>query len=352
MAVPWDSDPVRSGRRHFFGSLACLTASLGTGCAYQNVPFLRFAPPLFEATTPEGAVVHVFGALHVGMARFFPLPEPIETAYAQSTRLAVELDGRRHARQLREGFMARTMLPEGQTLDELVDPILLTEIRRHFAFDHQQWQGLQRLQPWALLWRMASRDDQALGANSEYGAEAFFLRRAVSENRPVEELETPDEQIHALSGGPMPEQLEQLARRFRQLQRFDRTLVDLVDAWRAGDLETLAQLKTRAFGGAGVLQALRNRVFADRDRRMAQRIRELATPGERLFVVIGALHLVGEDSLLAELTALGMTVRPVATDASPRSRSAASMVDPPASQGSAPRPNPADATIRLFAALR
>ena len=52
-------------------------------------------------------------------------------------------------------------------------------------------------------------------------------------------------------------------------------------------------------------------MFGERDERMARRLLEaMRTPGD-IFALVGALHLVGEDSLPLALQALGATVERV-----------------------------------------
>jgi uncharacterized protein len=127
------------------------------------------------------------------------------------------------------------------------------------------------------------------------------------------ELEQVSEQVAAFVNGSVEEQREQLLMRFDQVKRWDSTTQDLVDAWRLGDLEALDKVKSRNFGSKVKLQTLRDRLFTERDQRMADRlINFMRTSNKICFAAVGALHLAGDDGLQFRLAELGAKVTRVA----------------------------------------
>ena len=92
----------------------------------------------------------------------------------------------------------------------------------------------------------------------------------------------------------------------------------ILAAWRDGDGERLARLvaEDTALGGAGAAE-LKARLLDHRNHDMAMRIAEqLERPG-RVLVVVGAAHLVGDESIVERLTRRGYSVQQVLTGPSP-----------------------------------
>lgn len=304
-------------RRRLLAAAALAAAALGTaGCAYRYRPFSRYAPMLWRVRRGDRAgSAWLFGAIHAGLDQFYPLPDAVESAWRGASQLAVELDVIRRWQELRAAFGEVSLLAEGTMIEDLIGEPAARAIRDHFAFTDADWTRLRRLRPWALTLSLANPVEREAGARSSLGVDSFFLKRARERRLPITELEQPSEQVHAFAGGSDSEQVDHLLARFEQLRRWDRTLLDLIDAWRAGDEARLAALKSRAFGDERRLASLRRRMFTERDARMAGRIHELISPAGELFVVVGAFHLAGFDGLPAQLRALGASVERLAYEA-------------------------------------
>lgn len=311
------SSPPSRGRRAllraFAGGTALGALGISSGCAYKHVSGVPYLPPLFTALHPDRpAVVRLFGSLHTGLARFYPLPDAVEAAYAASTRVAVELDARRHHAALRTAVAPMSTWPQGETLETGLAPELVNRLRDHYRHDPQEWQTVRHMKPWAVALSMVSADDATLAASGGEGIETHVMARARRDGRPVLELETAAEQAFAFAGGSLAEQEAVLALRMEQLRRHDNTFTRIVDAWRVGDERRLAELKLHAYPDTGVLAGNHRRIFTDRDRRMAERLDTLAQEPGDIFAMVGAFHLAGPDSMIERLTDLGWKVRRVA----------------------------------------
>ena len=130
--------------------LLLVCAALLSGCAYRNAPFTPYAPALYEVVPADtaasgGGRAYLFGAIHTGLSRFYPLPEAVERTWAQATHLACELDAQARHAELRAAFARRTHLPDGTTLDTLVAPEVLQGIRTHLGYGPHEWRQRLRL---------------------------------------------------------------------------------------------------------------------------------------------------------------------------------------------------------------
>lgn len=305
------------GRRALLRAIVTIAASgaalASSGCAYKQLaPIIGYSPPLFEATHPDRpATVRLFGSVHAGLPRFYPLPDSIERAYAASTRVAIELDAAKHHSALRRAVAPMSLYEPGQSLETAISPKLLAELRDYYRYDLHEWRQVRMMKPWAIALSMVSADDANLAATGSEGIESHVLARAGRDGKPVHELETAAEQAFAFAGGTLSEQEAVLALRLEQVRSFDKTFSRIIDAWRVGDERQLAALKLHAYPLQGPVAGNHRRIFSDRDQRMVERLDRLAAEPGDLFVVVGAFHLAGDDSMIHRMRAMGWKVRRV-----------------------------------------
>ena len=291
-----------------------LAAALGlsaAGCAYRSIPGWRYQPPMFSLSrTDAPGRITLLGSVHAGLPRFYPLPDPVEAAFDGAARLLVELDTRVQSDAIRSATAAAALLPDGATIDQVLPAPTMAALTLAFQADPEALRRLMRLRPWAMALLLPNADDVKMLADGGDGIETHLIERSRRRGLPVLELESPAAQIAAFAGGSPEEEAAGLALRLAQRSSWDRTYSEIVDAWRRGDLTALAALKDRAFPASGSSAALRRRLFTERDRSMAIRLRdELDTPAPGL-AVIGVLHLAGPDAITGILSTLGVTVGP------------------------------------------
>ena len=310
-----NSSSFAAGRRGLLrriaGGAAVAAATVALpGCAYKSFTPIPYRPALYEANHADlpGRIL-LFGSVHAGIPRFYPLPDAIEAAYRSADRVAIELDVASHMPALRAAVAPLAAWAPGESLETVVSPKLLRELRRHFRYDHLEWSKTRYTKPWALALSMVSVDDAGLAATGTHGIESYMLKMAREDGKAVVELETAAEQAWAFAGGSPEEQEAVLAFRLEQLKGYDRTFSQIVQAWRLGDVDRLARLRLHAYPTAGVLGSAHRRVFTERDERMAQRLAgEARLPGT-VMAVVGAFHLVGEGNMLDHLREAGFEIK-------------------------------------------
>jgi hypothetical protein len=312
--------PIGCGRRNCLKHLASTTMAVAAtsalpGCAFRHFPPIPYTPLLYSLRAPDApGEITLFGGLHSGLSRFYPLPDRVEQAFAESRQLLIEVDLVAQTAAIRQATGPVALLPDGQTLEQVLSPGVLRMLHAHYALRPWDWEEVRRLQPWALTLLLPNADDVRLAASARDGLDHTLLARARAAGKPVVELEAPADQIRALASGTFAEQEATLALRLEQLQAWDRTYTQIVHAWRTGDAGALAELKDRAYPPDGPLAGLRERLFAQRDARWTREMTSVLEQPERSFALVGVLHLVGPDSLLLELSRQGIDVRPVRHD--------------------------------------
>lgn len=283
--------------------VALVLLTLGTAHAAERIY-------MWEAKG-RGGTAYLFGSVHLCRADCFPLPAAVIGAADAAQALAVELDPERSG--LQEQLLARALYPAGETLQGDLSPQLLADLQAALARVGIPPEPLMQMRPWMVGTTLTALAAVQAGYDAQQGIDLWLLKRARAQTKPVIELETVDEQLASLDGLPRAQQ-EQMVRQAVALVG-DGSLAGFVDelvgAWRKGDPDRVFKLSHKGLESESQAERLLSALVSTRNGAMANRIADAVTQKGSVFVVIGALHLAGPDSILERLKAKGFEVRQV-----------------------------------------
>jgi hypothetical protein len=143
------------------------------------------------------------------------------------------------------------------------------------------------------------------GFTTEHGVEQQFVDRALADRKPILGLETPAEQFAMLASLSLPDQKRFLLKTLEDSAEAETRLEQLLQAWRTGDTATLAGELSREFEA---FPELYRPLTEDRNRAWVERLVALLSGPDDCLVVVGALHLVGRNSVVDLLRQRGYAV--------------------------------------------
>jgi hypothetical protein len=163
----------------------------------------------------------------------------------------------------------------------------------------------RRMRPWAAVLVLSMPR-----ARTGVVLDLALYQRALALERPVAALESVGEQVAIFAELAERDQIALLRGSLDELQEGQRVQAELVEAYLASDLERMRRLGEQAMAGQEprLAREIHRRLITDRNRRMLERMRPSLDHGGA-FVAVGALHLPGEDGLLAGLAGLGYRLR-------------------------------------------
>jgi uncharacterized protein YbaP (TraB family) len=129
---------------------------------------------------------------------------------------------------------------------------------------------------------------------------------AVADGKPITGLETPAQQFAILGGLSLQDQKRFLLMTLEESEQDDARLDALLDAWRRGDAAALARTLSDEFED---FPQLYRPLTEDRNRAWAAELKDLLDDRDDYLVVVGALHLVGRNSVVDLLRQRGHSVR-------------------------------------------
>ena len=204
------------------------------------------------------------------------------------------------------------VLTDGRTLGDIAGPERMARIEAVGANYGMPPEVLQRLWPWAVsmvfsvppseLQRQAAGEPMLDNALREHGE-----ARGIA----IYGIETVEEQIAVFADYSEEDQLALLDLTLDMHPQVETEFNKMRNAWLAGDLGGLydAAMDLPATDSSGLVENFVTRLVQERNYRMAERITPLLDQGNAL-IAVGALHLPGEEGVLALLEEAGYVVSP------------------------------------------
>jgi uncharacterized protein YbaP (TraB family) len=245
--------------------------------------------------------VHLLGSVHVASQDIYPLDPRIESAFQRAQTLVLEtsLDP---AAQVQAGqkLAAAGIYPPGDSIDLHLDRDTLGLLQQRLKKSGAPFTTVRSYRPWFVAVIVVLAEMQRLGYHPHLGIDTYFAERAKDRKRIVG-LETIDEQVALFSGMSDTLQEGMLKDALTKLDELGALMAKAQSQWRTGDAKAIDELMVapmrRDF--PDVFQ----RLFVDRNRKMATAIEGyLKTTGE-YFVVVGSGHLIGPEGILDLLQA-------------------------------------------------
>ena len=167
-------------------------------------------------------------------------------------------------------------------------------------------QTLNVMRPWLAALTLAVTPLLKAGLDPEHGVDKQLKAQMSAAGKPVLGLETAEQQIRFLADMPRAIELALLRSTMRDADKGAFQLTELIDAWKTGDVDTIARIgnddmRLREPKLYQLLLVQRNQVWATKIAAMLQQ------PGT-VFIAVGAAHLAGPDSVQARLELLGVPV--------------------------------------------
>jgi uncharacterized protein YbaP (TraB family) len=257
-------------------------------------------PALFVVRDAD-TTIYLFGTFHLLDGRPW-FNDEVRTAFDASQELVMEALIPDDPASLQPMILHYAIDPQ-RRLSQRLSAADNRALARALAPLHVPVAAFDRFKPWFVGMTLQVTAAQRLGIGSDQGPETILTRAAHARHMPIGELEGMEWQIRLFDSLPDREQLAFLHETLRDLDKAPQQLAPLLAAWAAGDVARLQRLLAAEDSGSSALHRL---LFTTRNVTWANWIRDrLQRPGT-VFVAVGAGHLVGRDSVLADLRRMGI----------------------------------------------
>jgi len=269
----------------------CLFFSLGL------ISHTLAAEPLYWSATKAEQTLLIIGSIHVGDPSMYPLPNKIESFLATSDGLISEID----LTQAASPVLPAAKLSSAQVLSRRQTDKLSAIFQQY----QMPTEALLASPPWLTALSLQMKQLSSLGYSSDWGVDQVLTHQATRLGKPIYPLESVDFQLQLLNA--LPENGAQILRELiEQWDEADEIFHCQIESWKKGDKTKLLSLLDSDEYDQQMIASL----LSNRNKDWAKKLNgQLLPPSGRYLMVVGALHLIGEDNLPALLENAGWHVK-------------------------------------------
>lgn len=250
--------------------------------------------------------VYLGGTVHLLRPSDYPLPEPFEKAYQDSSALYFETDiAGMSDFAVQARMMQELLYSDGRTLQTVLDAPTYAALAAHVGTTGLPMQMMERFKPGMLISTLQVIEFQKMGFTPQ-GVDAYFNARALGDGKQVGELESIDAQIGFIANMGEGHEDEFILSSLEDMKEIESAMEQMIAAWRSGDNDTLEALFVADMKEE--YPALHDALLVQRNNAWIEIIETMFESDGTEFVLVGAAHLVGDDGLLSLLEQKGFEI--------------------------------------------
>ncbi len=254
----------------------------------------------YKSTT---ATVFVAGSIHVLKEGFYPLPKQYVQAYNDSDVLVLEVNMEAIKPEELQAIMLNYGSLKSGTLRTSMPADLYQSLQKVAPIYGIQLEQLQPFKPAVVGQQIQLMAMYSIGYEPEFGLESYFT--SLDRDKPVLELESVEDQLDLLFNADGGTQNALLRETLMQLPRLPDDTDAIIGKWIHGDDKGLESLIRESMGSSILARNFMKRLLDDRNERMASKILDYLRTNKNYFVIVGAAHLAGKNSVVSILNDQG-----------------------------------------------
>lgn len=305
------------------GSLAAVALSVAALAADRAKPAAAKAAvppvPLMWKVSDADNDLYLLGSFHMLRAGDYPLSKDVDNAFDDVEALVFELSPEELlSPQLGLAMGQAALRIDGKPLNSELSKAAIARLDAWTAANGKELQtmglsaqALQMFEPWFVGLMISITEMNKQGLDPKFGLDMHLIGRASKASKPTSGLEKGSEQIAVFDGMSKTEQLQFLDESLSEAVDAKAEIEKLHSAWRRGDQDALwngmaADMRREYPQLYRRVNVARNDAWVPK----LQRMLDGETEDDTL-VVVGALHLLGDDGVVEKLRAKGYKVERV-----------------------------------------
>ncbi len=258
--------------------------------------------PVWRVSKGE-KVVFIGGTIHLLKKTDFPLPTPFAKAYKQAQVVVLETDiDAVDAPEMQRLMLKKSTYPRGRSLADDISPKTLAALKTYFAKRGMPIAGFMRFKPGFVGMMISIMELKSMGFTDK-GVDQRFSDMAKADNKKRDYFETPEEQLDFIVdiGNTSPNEFIRYS--IAETEEMASTMDVFRENWKSGNFDFMETkyLKLMRETFPKVYQTL----IKSRNDAWLPRIKKMFSTDETEMVLVGVMHLAGQDGLLAQLKKAG-----------------------------------------------
>ena len=276
------------------------------------VSFPVYAESSVWTVEKGGNTIFLGGTIHLLTESDYPLPDAYEKAYAGSVEVVLETDMQKLQSPEFQAIMMRELrYSDGRNLQQVVNKNTYRAVEQFFTTRGIPMANIIGFKPGMVSTMMTMVELKRLGLVG-IGVDAYFSTKSINDRKKLGQLETVETQLAFIANMGAGQADEMLIYTLADIENLPTLMQSTKDAWRRGDMAKLGEVGITPFKNE--FPAIYQALLVDRNNAWMPQIEAMLKTRAVEFVLVGALHLAGDDGLLAQLTARGYKVQQLQTN--------------------------------------
>jgi uncharacterized protein len=270
------------------------------------LPQLAYAETSLWRVSKGNNQIYIGGTVHLLSKSDYPLPDEFEQAFREIDLLVLEADLDALSKPKEQAqLVRRLMYSNGATLKDEVKTKTFKALERYCKANNLTITAMQKMKPAMVVLSLTMIELKRLGL-ADAGVDQFFLEKAKSKGKKITGLETAETQINTLENMGKGYENELILSTLKELKKTPEFMDEMKKAWRNGNLADLEKIGIKTMRAE--FPELNKILLTNRNNAWLPKIKAMLGTPERELILVGALHLAGEEGVLAQLKKQGFVV--------------------------------------------
>lgn len=250
----------------------------------------------FYEVSTDSSKAFIFGSIHFGRAEWYPFESYIEDAFLGSDALATEID-LNSVNNL--SFLNRMFANDTIDLKYKLKPANYEKVLKNLKKLGLDESSIKRLRPWFVAFSLQRMEILQGEIDAKSGVDLYFTKKANEMNKPIVGLEKIDSQIKLIEKFDCC--ADEIIEKIDEQNVDNDKINDIIQAWFDGNDQKINDLLNDFEGTSEQYKSILHEILYKRNENFANSIETLLKNKKQYFIVIGAAHLVGNDSVIQYL---------------------------------------------------
>lgn len=250
----------------------------------------------------------LFGTIHILPKGVKWRTQVLETALTQSDELIIEVLGLEDTQNAAKIFTKLAISPNQPKIEKRIEASLRDDLDAVIDKSNIPEFALNRMESWAAALSLASAQTNNLGLESGEGVERKLVSQFSEFKKPVEGLETIEQQLGYFDTLPEAQQRDMLTSVVEDATDTKKSFEKLFNAWISGDVDAIVELSS---GGILDDPKTREKLLVSRNQDWTEQLDKKLLSSGTSFVAVGAAHLVGPDAIQIMLEKRGYKIEKI-----------------------------------------
>ncbi len=268
--------------------------------------FQTAAAPVWKVSKGKN-YLYLGGTIHMLSKGDYPLPAAFENAYKDSGTVVFEVDlAQINSPQFIQKLLFENMYKGDDDLTQHLKPATLKKLEQFLKGRGMTLEPFKKMKAGFLTLMLTTVEMQRMGMD-EAGVDQYYNDKAVKDGKSIAQLESAEEQLRFITNMGFGNEDELILHSLEEMDSIDEVMAAMKSSWRKGALSDLEKMEMAEMKSE--FPDLYRELLVDRNNNWMPQIKAMFDTVEIEFVLVGALHLAGEDGLLHKLEKAGYKIQ-------------------------------------------